>query len=363
MSVSHNPISKNVMFSLNFPDHIFGYYNLASFLGSARKFHDGDIVLAVPDSSPEHFLEKLVQYDVVIYLMPLVEVKGPHDVTSYYFDHLTPSSAIPLAQIRYIMYQYWALKYHRKTNILTADFRDVFFQSNPFVYNSHLWKSKGGGNLVISLEFFPNKVIGSCPFNFGWIQSCYGDEAARAIAHNPVSCSGVTIGPRNMVLLYSYLQTLHMDPSYRRRSVTTFLKARGRSGPDLATRELWNNDKCYSKGMDQGIHNWLFRSGELKRTLGNAPSVFYQGEGPVNTIGAFQGHRSKLKLDLEAIGLIKLTENSTYTVHNWNGDLSPVVHQYDRTKYRSYFEQEKVLVSASRRQYIKRGQSFPYSPL
>ena len=76
--------------------------------------------------------------------------------------------------------------------------------------------------------------------------------------------------------------------------------------------------------------------------------------------GAFQGARSKLKLDLEKIGLIKLTKNSTYTVHNWDGGLSPVVHQYDRSKYVGYFEQEKVLVSTSRRQAESRGDAFPY---
>lgn len=54
------------------------------------------------------------------------------------------------------------------------------------------------------------------------------------------------------------------------------------------------------------------------------------------------------------------TKNATFTVHNWDGGLSPVVHQYDRTKYVGYFEQEKVLVSASRRQFEIRGETFPF---
>jgi hypothetical protein len=37
--------------------------------------------------------------------------------------------------------------------------------------------------------------------------------------------------------------------------------------------------------MDQGIHNWLLYSGELERSLGEAPHVFRQGDGPVNTLG------------------------------------------------------------------------------
>ena len=52
------------------------------------------------------------------------------------------------------------------------------------------------------LEFYPNKVIESCPFNYGWIQSCYGRQAAQAVARHVVSCSGVTLGARNSMLVY-----------------------------------------------------------------------------------------------------------------------------------------------------------------
>lgn len=126
------------------------------------------------------------------------------------------------------------------------------------------------------------------------------------------------------------------------------------------------------------VTNFAAPSGELKAVLGNQPTIFSQGEGPINTIGkfalcnmltffkdyldvgAFQGARAKLKLNLEQIGLIRQNKDSEYTVHNWNGDLSPCVHQYDRTKYSGYFEQEMVLLSASRRQFEAEGKVFPY---
>ena len=104
-----------------------------------------------------------------------------------------------------------------------------------------------------------------------------------------------------------------MDPAVRLRSVLTYLQSRGLTPPAQTPAELESNDRCYSKGMDQGIHNWLLRSGiyatfkldksvlnlfcccphvlvfpltgELARALGAAPTVFHQGEGPVNTIG------------------------------------------------------------------------------
>lgn len=60
----------------------------------------------------------------------------------------------------------------------------------------------GSAKLAVSLEFYPNKVLGTCPFNNGWIQACYGKEAAKSIARHVVSCSGVTLGSRNSILVY-----------------------------------------------------------------------------------------------------------------------------------------------------------------
>lgn len=52
-----------------------------------------------------------------------------------------------------------------------------------------------------------------------------------------------------------------MDPAVRLRSVLTYLQSRGLTPPAQTPAELKDNDRCYSKGMDQGIHNWLLRSG------------------------------------------------------------------------------------------------------
>ena len=187
-SVSHDPLSKNVIFSLNFPDHIFGMYNIASFLGSARKFHDGDIVMALPSTVPLNFLEEIARYDVVIYLLSMSNFEGHEREHMFHFDHLPPSTAMPVAQTRYMvmtniymniyirmniyiydwfmqityiistlfaliiqMYQYWALKYQRKASILVSDFRDVFFQSNPFTYREDIWNRKGNNAMNMQL--------------------------------------------------------------------------------------------------------------------------------------------------------------------------------------------------------------------
>ena len=58
--------------------------------------------------------------------------------------------------------------------------------------------------------------------------------------------------------------------------------------------------------------------------------LFSQGEGPVNTIGAFfQGEMALLKFNLTQWKILR-GEGEEKTVHNWNGEVSPVVHQYDR---------------------------------
>ena len=41
---------------------------------------------------------------------------------------------IPVTLLRYFIYQSWALNYPEATEIMLADYRDVFFQSNPFKY-------------------------------------------------------------------------------------------------------------------------------------------------------------------------------------------------------------------------------------
>ena len=77
--------------------------------------------------------------------------------------------------------------------------------------------------------------------------------------------------------------------------------------------------------------------------------------------GSFMGARAKVRLNMEEIGLFKLNDHSAYTVHNWNGDLSPVVHQYDRhDQYKGKFDQEMTPLVGSRRYYEKQGLPFPF---
>ena len=88
-------------------------------------------------------------------------------------------------------------------------------------------------------------------------------------------------------------------------------------------------------GADQGFHNYLYYS----KKLGNAKSiasitVFDQGWGIINNLGAMR------KAPLESWGNGKILEYqsvSNMTILNWDGSISPVVHQFDRHPILSKF--------------------------
>ena len=103
--------------------------------------------------------------------------------------------------IRYYLYQWWALLYSNEALIMISDFRDVFFQSNPFLYRTYEWLPPDY-SLIVFQEPYPNKVIYRCPFNSGWIAACYGEKAMKKIGSNTVSCSGVSMGTRDGILVY-----------------------------------------------------------------------------------------------------------------------------------------------------------------
>ena len=107
------------------------------------------------------------------------------------------------------------------------------------------------------------------------------------------------------------------------------LDPRARFGSDFNSTAYQSQpvDKCMHAAMDQGFHNWVYYSGQLAKMID--VKVFQQGEGPVNSIGAFAGHRALIKRTLSEWTILR-GEAGEKTVHNWNGDRSPVVHQSDR---------------------------------
>jgi hypothetical protein len=90
---------------------------------------------------------------------------------------------------------------------------------------------------------------------------------------------------------------------------------------------ITDNSACMTAGVDQGFHNWIVYGGKLDKFLN--VKIYQQGEGPVNTVGSLIGLHSLFNFTFESWGVLKGLSPDKY-FYNWNGDLSPVVHQYDR---------------------------------
>lgn len=90
---------------------------------------------------------------------------------------------------------------------------------------------------------------------------------------------------------------------------------------------LAGNKKCFGLGVDQTFHNYLLYSGAFHQIM--RVKVFPQGEGPVNTLGGFYGDAKILRASLAEWKILRGEEPFKY-VHNWNGEISSVVHQLDR---------------------------------
>ena len=109
---------------------------------------------------------------------------------------------------------------------LITDVRYVYFQGDPF-------KNK----LFNKLNFFlEDKKIESCSINSKWILRCFGKEKLDAIKNQFISCSGITMGFRAPML------------KYLREMVI------------LINKNPYFTINYYSKGWDQGIHNYLVYS-------------------------------------------------------------------------------------------------------
>jgi hypothetical protein len=76
--------------------------------------------------------------------------------------------------------------------VMLSDIRDVFFQGDPFnTYFNH--------QVCFSLE---DIIIGTNSINMNWLRDIYGDDLATEIMHNPVSCSGTTLGTTDAMIRY-----------------------------------------------------------------------------------------------------------------------------------------------------------------
>jgi hypothetical protein len=101
------------------------------------------------------------------------------------------------ANIRYALYEYWLRYYSEYSYILILDFRDTFFQGNPFSmfgnFQDRQAAKKTDYVLHMYAENYDVKNIGICVFNSNWIKTCFGKDALVALKQHAVICSGKTL--------------------------------------------------------------------------------------------------------------------------------------------------------------------------
>ena len=195
--------------------------------------------------------------------------------------------------------------------VMITDVRDVFFQRDPF---------GPGTPEVVGLQVYeehPNVTTEN------WLVDWPVGDCKGVHLKEPMLCSGTTIGTRDAMI--TYLETMY------------------------AEMKRWIVDpKCRfkSEGDDQSIHNWLFYKGDLK----DAVAVKHR-EGVVNTIG-YEGSvllrakeerlkRDNITMDANSYPYPGATSrtwistdfgltNEDGEITNFDGSVSPVVHQFDR---------------------------------
>jgi hypothetical protein len=169
------------------------------FVQTARNAgYQGDIVLALLPKSLDELLMDIKEANCITYTVSPDCQGEENDMVCSFPGH---DVKVSINMVRFFIYQWWSRLYESDALIMLSDFRDVFFQANPFTYRTFEW-APPVSQLVVFQEAYPNKVIYRCIFNSGWIENCYGSKGLRRVGSNTVSCSGVTIGTRNAIAIY-----------------------------------------------------------------------------------------------------------------------------------------------------------------
>jgi len=291
------------------------------FTGSLRKSgYMGDIVLVVEEDIASKDDGKTFKYlqnlNVIMYPLRL----NCHDSKAAArekgciwtgFDGVTKEETEvfrPVAMIRYAIYLALSKIYDLSgptTWILLCDYRDVFFQDDPFKF---LPKSLQPGDKPLWVFEEDKRVhtMGDCPFNRGWVTSCWGREAIVPHIKEAIRNAGDTMGTTKAMIIYN----------------------------DVMVKEI-KKKRCHGYGQDQGYHNWLILNGDFEAAGVNITS-WYRGDGPVNVVGLLdQLWRDRSKASLKALNML---DSENYILNRDNKTRSPCIHQWDRfaNEIRSY---------------------------
>tara|TARA_B100000963_G_scaffold361564_1_gene397735 strand:- start:42 stop:854 length:813 start_codon:yes stop_codon:yes gene_type:complete len=169
-------------------------------------------------------------------------------------------------------------------NILLCDSRDIYFQSDPFVFNFE-------GKINFFLE---DQLIKNCPFNSNWIKKTYGKEAFESISNKTILCSGTVLGQYSKIKEYLELISNNISKIKYKKKIKYLLTFR----PDPEGR-----------GCDQGHANFLVHNAKILNQ-----KLYSNNQGPVATV----------------FYLKRIIFDNKFNLINELGKPYLLVHQYDK---------------------------------
>ena len=251
----------------------YGIYEFKNFVIPLRKVYTGDVTLFVNAKLPSDVVELCKRHNIFTRALPT-------------------GSRLGVKGNRYIGYAEVCSNYQW---CFATDFRDVFFQENPFLKlpNADLILFEEENHVKMGYRkdrpmCRPTVSIPcTCPYNANWIRTCWGNDFLSSIANETPICSGTIMGtPRG------------------------FAELKDKMLAEMDTTD--SKDGCTAR--DQGHLNYLYFANQI-----DVPTVVQlRGEGIVNTVG-YITPRTTINDHLKG----------GYVV-NKDDKASAVVHQYDR---------------------------------
>jgi hypothetical protein len=187
-------------------------------------------------------------------------------------------STLNLSCFRYLLAYCYLKDFEEKyQHVMLTDIRDVIFQKDPFNFSI-------ATKLCCFLER-EGVSLGQQPINAEWIELAFDKSTLERLSDNPIVCSGVTIGPTNLMI------------DYLEKIIDLFMRAPGK-GWEVAPM-----------GLDQAVHNYLVFNALLPEF-----TLYPNDDGPVLTVGIEDN----------------VSLNNSGLIVNKRGDVPNIVHQYDR---------------------------------
>lgn len=237
---------------------------------------------------------------------PVKQYLLDNGINYFFVDPFEPTEKI-VNGYRFELYRQWLGTLDFRYALM-LDLRDTYFQLDPF---ADIEQTMQDCDLYLMSEFM-YLTVGNHPngLNYHWVEGPYGKQAADEIADKEIINCGAVLGNKGAILgLLETVSSLAIEQNYQ--------------------------------FVDQGMFNYLAYNGKLDHC--GRMKIIRAGESLVNNCGfteldLLRENRPLSKKEEDQIefiprderGRLKLYRNDAGWVLDDNGEVSHVVHQYDR---------------------------------